>query len=210
MPLVYYITDRHCSLLPILQQIRLAIEVSVDLIQIREKDLPTRQLLDVAAEARYLAKGSQSKILINDRLDIAIAADLDGVHLGQHSLPPGMVRAQIPHRDFLVGVSVHSLDECRLLENQGVSFATLGPVFFTPSKAAYGAPIGLGVLKEVCRQSKLPVLALGGIDQKNYLQCLECGAAGIAAIRLFQGPGDVLRETVEQIKKPLPRAGRSA
>lgn len=206
MPLVCYITDRHSCPLPILEQIKLAVDASVDLIQIREKDLPGRELFELAEGARRLASGSLSRVLINDRLDIALAADLDGVHLGQHSVLPGVVRAHLPSSGFLIGVSVHSFEEFQQAEEQGASFVILGPIFFTPSKAAYGAPIGLDVLRKVSSQSKVPVLALGGIQRENYVRCLAAGAAGIAAIRLFQGSGTALRTIVEEIRTFTPQA----
>jgi thiamine-phosphate pyrophosphorylase len=208
MPLLYYITDRHSSPVPILQQIQLAIEASIDLIQIREKGLSTQELLELAVKARELARDSQSKVLINDRLDVALAAELDGIHLGQHSLLPQVVRAQLPRSDFLIGASVHCCDEFRLVKND-VSFVTLGPIFFTPSKAAYGSPIGLNVLERVCQESTVPVLALGGIDRGNYSQCLESGAAGIAAIRLFQNSGKTLKGLIDEIKRSVPEVRRS-
>jgi thiamine-phosphate pyrophosphorylase len=208
MPLLYYITDRHSSPVPILHQIQLAIEASIDLIQIREKGLSTQELLELAVKARELARDSQSKVLINDRLDVALAAELDGIHLGQHSLLPQVVRAQLPRSDFLIGASVHCCDEFRLVKND-VSFVTLGPIFFTPSKAAYGSPIGLNVLERVCQESTVPVLALGGIDRGNYSQCLESGAAGIAAIRLFQNSGKTLKRLIEEIKRSVPEVRRS-
>lgn len=208
MPLLYYITDRHSSPVPILHQIQLAIEASIDLIQIREKGLSTQELLELAVKARELARDSQSKVLINDRLDVALAAELDGIHLGQHSLLPQVVRAQLPRSDFLIGASVHCCDEFRLVKND-VSFVTLGPIFFTPSKAGYGSPIGLDVLERVCQESTVPVLALGGIDRGNYSQCLESGAAGIAAIRLFQNSGKTLKRLIEEIKRSVPEVRRS-
>jgi thiamine-phosphate pyrophosphorylase len=188
MPLAYYITDRQSCSLPILQQIQQAIEASVDLIQIREKDLATRQLLELASRALLLAKGSRSKILINDRVDLALAVGLDGVQLGNHSVGTGTVRTQLGEKNLKIGVSVHSMDEFLLAAAEGASFATLGPIFATPSKSAYGPPVGLELLTKVCQCATIPVFALGGINLENYRSCLAAGAAGIAAIRLFQTP----------------------
>jgi thiamine-phosphate pyrophosphorylase len=183
----------------------LAIECDVDLIQIREKDLTTRELLQLAVEARELVQGRHSRILVNDRLDVALAARLDGVHLGQHSVLPGPVRDRVPESDFLIGVSVHSIEELRQVEDQGVSFVTMGPVFFTPSKAMYGAPVGLDLLRSACLQTRVPVLALGGIDLENSAACLDAGAAGIAAIRLFQNAGYSIKQVMRQLSSSLPR-----
>ncbi|MGH9426680.1 MAG: thiamine phosphate synthase [Terriglobia bacterium] len=188
MPLAYYITDRHSCSLPILQQIQQAIDASVDFIQIREKDLATRPLLELAARALELAKGSRSKILINDRLDIALAERLDGIHLGHHSVETSAIRKQLGEMNLLIGASVHSMDDFLLAAAEGASFVTLGPIFATPSKSAYGPPLGLELLKAVCRRASTPVFALGGIGLENYQSCLAAGAGGIAAIRLFQMP----------------------
>ena len=186
MPLAYYITDRQSCSLPILLQIQHAIDASVDLIQIREKDLATRPLLELASRALELAKGTRSKILMNDRVDIALAARLDGIQLGHHSVDPSTVRRRMEGMNLLIGASVHSMDEFVLASEEGARFVTLGPIFATPSKSAYGPPLGLELLRQVCRRSSIPVLALGGIDLENYRSCLVAGAAGIAAIRLFQ------------------------
>jgi thiamine-phosphate pyrophosphorylase len=188
MPLAYYITDRQSCSLPILQQIQQAIDASVDLIQIREKDLATRPLLELANRALELAKGSRSKILINDRLDLALAGGLDGVQLGHHSVGTGTVRKRLGEMNLEIGVSVHSMDEFLLAAVEGASFVTLGPIFATPSKSAYGPPLGLDLLTTVCQCASIPVFALGGINLENYRSCLAAGAAGIAAIRLFQTP----------------------
>jgi thiamine-phosphate pyrophosphorylase len=186
MPLAYYITDRQTCSLPVLQQIQQAIDASVDLIQIREKDLATRPLLELATKALELAKGSRSKILINDRVDVALAAGLDGVQLGHHSIGTGTVRKTLGEMNLKIGVSVHSMDEFLLAAAEGASFATLGPIFATPSKSGYGPPLGLELLTTVCQSASIPVFALGGISLENYRSCLAAGAAGIAAIRLFQ------------------------
>jgi len=203
MPLAYYITDRQSCSLPILQQIQHAIDASVDLIQIREKDLATRPLLELAGKALELAKGSRSKILINDRVDLALAAGLDGVQMGHHSVGTGIVRKHLRGMKLLIGASVHSLDEFLLAAAEGASFATLGPVFATPSKSAYGEPLGLELLTTVCQCAPIPVFALGGINLENYRSCLTAGAAGIAAIRLFQ-----TQMSLEQAVRGIHHASR--
>ena len=203
MPLAYYITDRQSCSLPILQQIQQAIDASVDLIQIREKDLATRPLLELASRALELAKGSRSKILINDRVDIALAGKLDGVQLGHHSVEIGTVRKQLGEMNLLIGASVHSMEEFLLAAAEGASFATLGPIFATPSKSAYGPPLGLELLTTVCQRAPIPVFALGGIGLENYRSCLAAGAAGVAAIRLFQTP-ETLGPAVQGIHDFLP------
>jgi thiamine-phosphate pyrophosphorylase len=208
-PRLYYITDRNNYPLSLLDNIKRAIDAGVDFVQIREKDLPVRELLSLARIASDLKTGSRTRILINDRLDVALAADLEGIHLAQSSIPASRIRAKLSRPDFLIGVSTHSLEEVRAIQDCGVSFITFGPVFFTPSKSNYGPPVGLEALKDVCHSSRIPVFALGGIDQNNYVQCLISGAEGIAAIRLFQDPNLPIEKVVRKIKevsdqKPAP------
>lgn len=203
MPLAYYITDRQSCSLPILQQIKRAIEASVDLIQIREKDLTTRPLLELANRALQLAKLSRTKILINDRVDVALAGELDGIQLGCHSVGLGSVRQQLRESNLLIGASVHSMDEFLFAVDEGASFVTLGPIFATPSKAAYGPPLGLELLTRVCQRASIPVFALGGIDLENYRSCLTAGASGVAAIRLFQSL-QTLEQAVRGIHQFVP------
>ncbi len=201
MAWTYYITDRKSCSIPLIENIRLAIAATVDFIQIREKDLASRALYELAVEAAALAHGRPTRLLINDRLDIALAAGLGGVHLGQSSVAPREVRRLAPDPDFLVGVSTHSLKEIREVEGQGSSFITFGPVFPTPSKAAYGDPVGLESLERAVQSAGVPVFALGGIDQSNYESCLKAGAAGIAAIRLFQGTACSPQDLVEKVRQ---------
>ena len=179
--------------------IRRGVAAGLDWIQLREKDLPARPLLDLAREAVSTARGSATRILVNDRLDVALAAGAAGVHLGEASLPVAEVARWCRAEDrenrvpagFLVGASCHSLDAAGEAERAGADYIFFGPVFATPSKAAFGPPQGLSKLAEVCRQVHIPVLAIGGVTLENAAACLEAGAAGVAAIRLFQESTDL-------------------
>lgn len=181
-----YITDRKDpgdpALLALLDE---AISCGIDLIQIRQKFMETRSLMQLAGRAIDQARGASSRIVINDRLDVALALGAQGVHLGNHSLPARIVRALAPP-DFLVGVSCHSLEEAEEAESAGADYLLLGPIFETPSKRAYGLPLGLDALRHVTSRVKTPTLALGGITLEHVKPCLDAGAAGIAAIRLFE------------------------
>ena len=183
---ICYITDRHAlEPAPLPPRIQEAVRAGVDLVQIREKDLETRALVELVNEAVESARGSRSRIVVNDRLDIALALGVDGVHLGTLSIPAKAVRAHVP-ANFLIGVSCHTLEEALDAESAGASYAVFGPVFETPSKLRYGPPLGLEKLREVAAQVRIPILALGGITVERVKACLGAGAAGIAGIRIFQ------------------------
>ncbi len=198
-PILCYVTDRKAlgtgtaDPLPV---IRRSIAAGINWVQIREKDLPTRSLLELARGAVAAAQGSATRILINDRLDVVLAASAAGVHLGEASLPITAVerwrRAARAPASFLVGASSHSLATAREAERAGADYIFFGPVFATRSKAAYGPPQGLERLAEVCRSVHIPVLAIGGIHLENAAACLAAGASGLAAIRLFQESANLI------------------
>ncbi|HKW88209.1 MAG TPA: thiamine phosphate synthase [Candidatus Acidoferrales bacterium] len=209
--LLCYVTDR--TLLDpsrrngaLLQSIKDVGAAGVDWIQIREKDLSARELLDLARHA-IAAVPRSTRILINDRLDVAIGAGAAGVHLGAASIPVAeTVRwcsAGKAPKDFRIGVSCHSLKEAIAAEQAGASYVFFGPVYDTPSKIQFGAPQGIARLAEVCKSVKIPILAIGGIDEGNAAECLQAGAAGIAAIRLFQEAKDAaaLSRLVARLRK---------
>ena len=169
--------------------IRRAVAAGVDWIQIREKDLDPRSLIELARFAIAEVQSTPTKILINDRLDVALASGAAGVHLGEQSLPAAQVnewRYLVRRADFQIGVSSHSLEAAQAAERGGADYLFFGPVFATPSKASFGPPQGVERLREVCSAARIPVLAIGGVSAENARACLEAGAAGIAAIRLFQ------------------------
>jgi thiamine-phosphate pyrophosphorylase len=156
----------------------------------------------LSAEAARAA-GQKTRILINDRLDVAWAAHAGGVHLGEDSLPAGEVRhwqKQAGDSDFLVGVSCHSLEAATQAAAAGADYIFFGPVFATPSKRAFGAPQGLQKLERICRAVSVPVLAIGGITIENARDCREAGAAGLAAIRLFQQAPHRLAATIARLR----------
>jgi thiamine-phosphate pyrophosphorylase len=191
-PIVCYVTDRKAigagdAVRSLKERIRLAVEAGVDWVQIREKDLGAKELLALVKHA--VACGT-AKVIVNDRLDVALAAGGAGVHLGRESAPVAEVvqwcRAGNAQREFLIGVSCHSMEEALEAEARGASYVFFGPVFETPSKRPFGPPQGIARLADVCGQVRIPVIAIGGLDEKNAAECIRAGAAGVAAIRLFQ------------------------
>jgi len=211
-PLLCYVTDRRTlpvaapsEILPSLshkiQQIALA---GVDFVQIREKDLSAREVALATREAlRITASGVRDqggpRILVNDRLDVALAEGASGVHLAENSVSVQEAkRLVLQHacvhsgrKEFLIGVSCHSLEAAQNAADSGADYIFFGPIFATPSKATYGAPQGLERLAEVCGNVPIPVFAIGGISVDNAHSCIQAGAAGLAAIRLFQDAPDV-------------------
>jgi thiamine-phosphate pyrophosphorylase len=206
VPILCYVTDRKGlafaddhQVEALLKRVATAAAAGLDWIQIREKDLSGKQLSSFARAAVTQTKqinersGTQTRIIVNGRLDVALSEHTGGVHLGEHSLPVHEVckwRAAKPdlaeRHKFLVGVSCHSVQAAVSAAGDGADYIFFGPVFATPSKASFGAPQGLEQLGEVCCSVSIPVLAIGGITLDNASDCLAAGAGGIAAIRLFQ------------------------
>jgi thiamine-phosphate pyrophosphorylase len=213
--MVCYVTDRKGlgpgdSIKSVLGRIRAAVAAGVDWVQIREKDLTGRELLALVRAATGMthegAHAGKASVVVNDRLDVALAAGAAGVHLGGESLPARDVirwcRGGNAPAEFLVGVSCHSLAEVREAESAGASYVFFGPIFETPSKQRFGTPQGIARLAEVCRAVRIPVIAIGGVGEENGAECVGAGAAGIAAIRLFQDAGDpvALQKAIKRLK----------
>lgn len=197
-PIVCYVTDRTAfpdktRARDLLERISGAAQAGVDWVQIREKDLSGRGLLDLVGNAidlvRRFEKGP-TRVIVNDRLDVALAAGAAGVHLGQASLPAREAVRWCHNRgvpkDFRIGVSGHSLEDARLAEAAGLDYVFFGPVFDSPSKRRFGSPQGIDKLRELTQALRIPVIAIGGVNAQNATECLHAGAAGVAAIREFQ------------------------
>lgn len=165
-----------------LSLIETAVENEISLIQIREKKLSAKLLFELTSASAKITGRSKTKLLVNDRADVALAAKADGVHLTENSISAEIIRHDFPS-DFIIGVSTHSIETAEKARSQKADFITFSPVFASPDK---GEPQGLEKLSEVCDKLKpFPVIALGGLDETNYKSVLENGASGFAAIRFL-------------------------
>jgi thiamine-phosphate pyrophosphorylase len=198
---LYLITDRRLSKRSLPDCIKEALEGGVKAVCVREKDLPGRELLNLCKAVRGLTSGYGAKLFVNDRLDAAIAAKADGVHLGGKSFRPEDVRS-VSGKGMLIGVSTHSVEEAIEAEKEGADFITLGPVYHTPSKAQYEEPIGLLPLKKARRALRIPVFAIGGIkkDKIGEIKNMADGVALISAIIAALDPRGAAMEIISELK----------
>ena len=181
-----YVTDRRTlAAESLLDAIARNLAAGVTWIQIREKDLSARALFELVEAAGKLPNPHSSKIIVNTRAGVALAAGAAGVHLPSGSPAPRTWRAILP-AGFLIGVSCHSVDDVRNAETEGADYAVFGPVFAPLSKSSGVEPRGLEGLARAVAAVKIPVLALGGVTQENSSACVSAGAAGVAGITIFQ------------------------
>jgi thiamine-phosphate pyrophosphorylase len=196
---LYLITDRKQVKMPLAAAVRLALEGGVRAVQLREKDLPIREMLLLAQELRAITNEFGARLFINDRVDVARAVNADGVHLGHQSMPVKAVRKTVGN-DMLIGVSTHNLQEARDAEAEGADFITIGPIFETPSKAKLGAPVGINMLIEFKSEINIPFYALGGIKSGNVAQVVCAGANGVAMISAIMASEDIKKASIKVIE----------
>jgi thiamine-phosphate pyrophosphorylase len=179
---LYLVTDRTQTqgrdLLWVMEQ---ALEGGVKAIQLREKDLSGKELFALAERSQALCARYHAKLFINDRIDVALAVDAAGVQLGKTSIPVETARALLGS-ERAIGYSAHALDEAQQAQQEGADFILFGPVYFTPSKASYGAPQGLAPLKEIVAKISLPAYAIGGIGLEQIAALRQAGVRGVALI----------------------------
>jgi thiamine-phosphate pyrophosphorylase len=199
---LYLVTDRNQTggrdLLWVLEQ---ALDGGVKAIQLREKDLSGRDLFSLAERSHKLCQAYDAALFINDRVDVAMAVDAAGVQLNKASLPIVTTRALLGPQK-IIGVSTHSLQETKEAEQAGADFVLFGPVYFTPSKAAYGAPQGLAALKTIVDNISLPVYAIGGIKLENIDSTKKLGVRGVALISAIVN-AESPKEAAEKMLRPL-------
>jgi len=200
---LYLVTDRRLTggreLVDVVEQ---ALIGGVQAVQLREKDLGGAELFHLAQTLKDVCARRRARLFINDRIDIALAVDADGVQLAGASMPIGAAR-ELLGENKLIGASIHSLHEAQQAVRDGADFVLFGPVYFTPSKAAYGAPQGIDRLKEVVEKISIPVYAIGGITAENVEEIKKIGARGvalIAAVMSARDPAAAARAIVSRLK----------
>ncbi len=203
---LYLITDRQqtCGR-PLPEVVRQALDGGVKAVQLREKDLSGAELYRLAVELRRLTSEYGARLIINDRLDIALAVDADGVQIGIGSMPVAAVR-QVLGPDRIIGYSAHAIDEALLAQADGADFVTFGPLYQTPSKAVYGAPCGIEMLSDAVRLLEIPVIALGGLKPENISEALAAGSHGVALISAVMAAYDPCSAAATLLKKIHERA----
>ncbi len=175
------ITDRNLCKQPFLNAVKLALNGGIKTVQLREKGLTTHELYSLACELRKVTSDFKANLIVNDRVDIALAAEADGVHLGWQSLPFPVVRSLIGS-ERLIGISTHNRQEALQAQNDGADYITFGPIFDTPSKAGLLKPTGVGEIQKLKKEIHIPIVAVGGINEKNVEAVLDGGTDGIAVI----------------------------
>jgi thiamine-phosphate pyrophosphorylase len=194
---LFLVTDRHQTkgrpLVPLLQRVLTA---AAPAIQLRERDLSARELVTLALELQAATASRRSQLLINDRIDVALALEGVGVHLRNNSLPVSVAR-QVLGTQRLLGISVHAVEEAVQVESQGADYIVLGPIYETPSKQMFGPPLGIHTLERACRLVRLPIIGIGGVTAARAREMRRAGAFGVAVITAVLGAADVESATRE-------------
>jgi len=197
---LFLVTDRHQTkgrpLVPLLQRVLTA---AAPAIQLRERDLSARELVTLALELQAVTASRRSQLLINDRIDVALALEGVGVHLRSNSLPVSIAR-QVLGTQRLLGISVHAVEEAVQVESQGADYIVLGPIYETPSKQMFGPPLGIHTLERACRLVRLPIIGIGGVTAARAREMRRAGAFGVAVITAVLGAADVESATRELLE----------
>jgi len=194
------VTDRHQTngrpLLPLLQRV---LSAAAPAIQLRERDLSARELLILAREVQSVTASARSQLLINDRIDVALALDGVGVHLRSNSLPVSVAR-ELLGAQRLLGISVHTVEEGLLAQSQGADYIVLGPIYETPSKQMFGPPLGIHILEKACQLIRIPIIGIGGVTAVRAREMRCAGAFGAAVITAILAADDIESATRELLE----------
>ncbi len=193
---LYAVTDLKEEDPEIFAKIKGALRGGVDIVQLRSKSLSDLELLKLGKEIRKLTLKFKKLFIVNDRIDLALAVEADGVHLGQNDLPIKTARQMIGRRDVIIGCSTHSLKQAMQAEREGADYIGFGPIFETPTKPTY-QPLGLDMIRQVMKQVRIPVVCIGGINRSNIAEVIGAGAEKIAVVRAIFAAADPCRAALE-------------
>jgi thiamine-phosphate pyrophosphorylase len=196
---LYFITDRKLSKKTDIDDVKAAIKVGVKIIQYREKEFPTKAIYSTAKELREITKKNNVLLIINDRVDIALAVDADGIHLGLDDMPYDIARKLLGNK--IIGLTVHNVEEAIEAENLGADYVGISPIFATTTKLDAGKPAGLEMVKKVKEKINIPFVAIGGINFENLDDVLKAGAKSVAAISAIVTKDNVEEESRKFIEK---------
>ena len=196
---LYLVTDRSLSKGRATREIvQAAVAGGVTCVQLREKDCGTREFIDEALALRPLLRDHDIPLIINDRLDVALAVEADGVHLGQSDMPIGMAR-KIAGNSLLIGISAESTDDALRAEQEGADYIGISPVFATPTKTDTAAPLGLEGVNKIRELVDIPLVGIGGINRDNAASVIEAGADGVAVVSAIVSADDP-RDAAKELK----------
>ena len=196
---LYFITDGNLTKKSVIEDVKSAIKGGVKIIQYREKDASTKKMMEGAREIKQLCEKNNVVFLVNDRIDIALAADADGVHLGNDDLPYSTAR-KLLGKNKIIGLSAGSAEQALRNENLGADYTGIGPIYFTTTKKI-GKPIGLASINQLKNKIKIPFVSIGGISDANIDSVLKAGAKNIAIISAILTKDDVEQAVKKFINK---------
>jgi thiamine-phosphate pyrophosphorylase len=186
---LYLVTDSTLAKMSLPEVVKKAVAGGITCVQIREKSADTRKFIEIAAAIKNILAGSSVPLIINDRVDIALAVKADGVHLGQSDMPFEMAR-RICGSDMIIGISAESVNNAVEAERNGADYIAVSPVFSTPTKTNTAKPLGLDGIKNIKKLVKLPVIGIGGINLSNAASVIKSGADGIAVVSSIMATDD--------------------
>lgn len=198
---LYFVTDSNLTSQGIFSDVKQVIEAGCRMVQYREKEKSTAEKLEEAKEIAALCREHDVLFLINNDVDVALAVNADGVHLGQQDMPIAIAR-KLLEEGKIIGVTVHTLEEALQAEKQGADYVSVSPIFETKTKPDAGKPAGIELIKEVKEGVKLPIVAIGGINEENLQQVLEAGADSVAVISVIvcsENPGETANRMIKKI-----------
>jgi len=193
---LYAITDLKAEDPSLLDRLTQALKGGVDIVQLRSKTMSDASLMAIGQKIRRVTRALEKLFIVNDRVDLTLALDADGVHLGQDDLPIGVARKMMGKGTKIIGRSTHSLQQAEQAVREGADYIGFGPLFSTPTKPTY-EPVGLEPIREVLMKSEIPVVCIGGIERSNVKQVVAAGANRIAVVRAVFHASDPFRAASE-------------